>query len=479
MVLEWIILAALTGVLALPLAVRFFQRRFDVFEPIVVFVVAWGTMFVVRGAAIILMEQYDYIRPTRSIPIEETLWEALLLALVGGAAFVAAYMSPIGVRLARLAPAPPRRYRSRTVIFWALLATAFAGTVSIGFLVVAGSQIGVSGLLLLVQGRTLALTRVVRSVPAYVSHASYLLTPAAIVLFAIGYARRDRWFLAASAVAAGLLVLLVAPKGGRIMLMPLIGSYVVYYYTTVRRRPGMLWIGLAATVAIIVSAAFLRVRNSEVRETVGLATAIGELASEPTKALAPITEGADNEMVAGLAAVLRYVPEVIPFQHGWAVFGDLLTRPIPRAWWAGKPRAPREQVIAALWPDEVSTEGVVVANPEFSVLFQFYMDFGIVSAALGMMLYGAAARGVHEYYRLYSWSTLARIVFALSVPLVVIAVRDGFVDTFVKIVFTFGPLLMLFSHAATRTRAVSWQGALGRVPSVAVRGSYAANRSWR
>ena len=49
---------------------RIAQRRFDPFEPTVLFALAWGVMFVVRPLAMIAQSNYSYVRPTRTIAIK-------------------------------------------------------------------------------------------------------------------------------------------------------------------------------------------------------------------------------------------------------------------------------------------------------------------------------------------------------------------------------------------------------------------------
>ena len=63
----------------LPIAWRVRQRRFDPFEPIVVFALAWGVMFVVRPIAIVVRDDTIFY----GVDIGSTLDKAVLLGLVG------------------------------------------------------------------------------------------------------------------------------------------------------------------------------------------------------------------------------------------------------------------------------------------------------------------------------------------------------------------------------------------------------------
>ena len=73
------------------------------------------------------------------------------------------------------------------------------------------------------------------------------------------------------------------------------------------------------------------------------------------------------------------------------------------------------------------------ANPEFSTLFVFYMDWGMIGLVL-MAGWGVLFRFVYEALRRHPESPTVRIVFALSIPFVFIAMRDSPIDTFQRVV---------------------------------------------
>src|SRR5687768_14285866 len=78
--------------IALPIASRVLQRRFDPFEPIVVFALAWGVMFVVRPIAIVVRDDTNFY----GVDIGSTLDNAVLLGLIGAVAFGVGYWLPLG-----------------------------------------------------------------------------------------------------------------------------------------------------------------------------------------------------------------------------------------------------------------------------------------------------------------------------------------------------------------------------------------------
>ena len=70
--------------LVLPVGWRAARGRFDPFEPILVFALAWGVMFVVRPIAIVIRDDTTFY----GVDIEATLPKAVLLGLVGAVGFV-------------------------------------------------------------------------------------------------------------------------------------------------------------------------------------------------------------------------------------------------------------------------------------------------------------------------------------------------------------------------------------------------------
>ena len=96
-------------VVLLPLVWRLRRRRFDPFEPVVIFALAWGVMFVVRPAAILIQHNTDFY----GVDIAPKLALAIFLGLLGAAAFLVGYELPLGRRFAAWLPAPPDRFSMR------------------------------------------------------------------------------------------------------------------------------------------------------------------------------------------------------------------------------------------------------------------------------------------------------------------------------------------------------------------------------
>jgi hypothetical protein len=120
-VTTWILIVGCGTVLALPLVWRIGQHRFDPFEPIVLFALAYGVMFVVRPASMLVNDE----RTFWGVEVLPTLPRALVLALVGAVAFVTGYELRTG-RVAATRLPTPRPIDIRIALGAALAASAIA-----------------------------------------------------------------------------------------------------------------------------------------------------------------------------------------------------------------------------------------------------------------------------------------------------------------------------------------------------------------
>src|SRR5205823_14523888 len=142
-----------------------------------------------------------------------------------------------------------------------------------------------------------------------------------------------------------------------------------------------------------------------------------------------------------LAAALGQIPSKLHYTYGGTIFGDLVTRPIPRALWDEKPVLPRRRLVTSLWPVESLRGGI---NPEFSILLYFFWDFGIPGVIAGMLLFGLGARALFEYFRAYRQSAAVQVLYSLALWFIVIGLRNSPVDTLVQAVFVVLPAWIVF-----------------------------------
>lgn len=146
MTAAWLFVAGTGVALALPLAARAARRRFDLFEPFTVFVVAYAVVFVARPAWMLEHRQFVYF----GLDIRATLPLALLLGLVGCVAFVCGYELRAGRVVARALPVP-RELTPRAGIIGASILACAAFTALVFIAWRAG---GAGRFTVLLQGRT-------------------------------------------------------------------------------------------------------------------------------------------------------------------------------------------------------------------------------------------------------------------------------------------------------------------------------------
>jgi len=245
--LQIVLTAAIGAVLAAPLLARLLRRRFDPFEPIVLFAVAYGVMFVARPAAMLADHHLAYDGPRASTDVSGTFSKMLVLALVGAVAFVAAYETPVGRRLTSGWQGLGELATPRVVAL--ALVTGAVGVAS--FVVFLASSDGLSSLSLIFRGRTTELAKDVAGTTFYLWYSFFLLVPATLVLVAVGLERRRRLVLLAGLAFGALFLLRTVPLGARIAMLPLLGGAFVFFYLRRSRRPSLVVLAALALVALV------------------------------------------------------------------------------------------------------------------------------------------------------------------------------------------------------------------------------------
>jgi hypothetical protein len=437
-----LLVVATALVLAFPIALRAVQGRFDPFEPIFIFVAAYGVMFVVRPAAMLIDDDMTFMVAQRWVDLADTFRPTLVLGLLGAIGFVLGDALRAGRRLAARIPAPPEPDMRRVVIaavsLWLLGAFLYGA-----FLVQSG------GLGLVLAGRSQALNDAYKQSSAYLYSAPFLMVAATLILYAVALGNRSRRLMWAALGSAALLCAVLGPTGSRTILFPLVLGMGVIHYTTRGRRPTAVSLIVVTLLALFVSAILLDLRSSTARQQLGVAAAIEHNVKDPMQMFAPLTHEADAAEMPALAAALTVVPNEVPHAWGTGTARDVLARPIPRQLWPDKPRQPKEQVIETLWPGLFEL-GVV--NPEFSALLAFYIDGSYPGALIGMMLYGLLAAALYHWFRANATNIGARAIFAAGLPFIVSGARDTPVDTLMRVGFVAVPVLAVFYFVVSPER---------------------------
>ena len=437
--LSTILVLAIGVVVMLPIGFRLVQGRLDVFEPIVLFTLAYGTMFVVRPAAMIA--NHDYSLAFSSIDLQPAFSRMLVLALLGAICFVLGYAMPWGRRWAARCPRPPNEFDRGSA---ALVALVTAGIGVLSFLVFIAQGGGLSSLSVALGGRSLALTELVSESPKYFEYGSLLLVGPAVILFALFMQRRTGGMLALAVIVFAIATIVRGSSGSRYALLLILGGMFVFWYVSRGSRPSVRTSVLVVALALIASAAIVYGRggaggnpNAGADYGAGLAKAV----SSPTAPLDPIIKSEDAAQAVWLAAAMTVIPREMDWGYGRYVITDLFTRGFPRHLWPGKPQPPHTQATDRLLPQ--FSGDVQFIHPAYSVLMHGYLDFGMFGA-LWLIPLGAVLRTLYEWFRLHSGSVPAMLIFSVGVVLTPHALRDNPVDTLVLIGVVFLPIAIAY-----------------------------------
>jgi hypothetical protein len=435
-----ILIVGVAVVIALPIAWRVSRRRFDPFEPIVFFALAWGVMFVVRPAAILIRDDTIFW----GVDIGAKVGAAVVLGLVGAVAFVTGYELRLADRVARVLPSPPSGHQARFALPAAFV-VAGLGVLALALLLLPTG--GLDGVVTFLNGRSQALGELLQQSTTYLWWASLLVVPAALIGFALAFIDPRPATIVPALALIGLGLLRTVPVGNRIFLLSLIGGMVVFVYAHRGTRPRVVSICALLVVALFVSNVLMNFRYPESRD---LGAVVEGLAAAPGDVLTPLTEGPDAEMAPALAGALLVVPNQLPYRYGGATVEDLLLRPIPRQLWAGKPEPPGQEVTAVVWPGPRKLGGF---DPAFTPLLNFFWDFGLFGVVFGMSLYGIAARLLYQYFLHHAENLTAQLLFGSGACYLVVALRHDTTGVFVQGVVLFVPIVAVFavsSWAAAR-----------------------------
>ena len=437
-----LLVAAIWVTLVVPLLLRAAQGRFDLFEPTVLFFLAYGTMFVARPAAMIAENDYSlfFVRGISALPYFDRM---LTLALLGAICFVVGYLLPAGTRLANRLPTPPQQFDDNRTRAAALFFAA-VGAAGFGLFVLQGGGTSFFGVAL--GGKSYELLEVAVRTPKYFYYVTFLIIGASLLLLALALRRRHKWTIVLAVLVFAEAILIRGSGGSRAALLPLFGGLLVFWYAHRGRRPRLASAILMVAGALVVSSAinYGRTPQAGTSTVMNYLNGFQKATSSLSAALNPILKSADASQAPHLAGAMSIVPSKVSYGYGSTLLKDVLSRPIPRQLWPGKPKPPQHQVTEKLAP----RVGPVPYFLAYSVLIHPYLDWGMFGALL-LAAYGIAFRALYEWYRLHERSEIAMATFAILLMGLVQAMRDGPVDALFNAVTIALPILVAWALSRT------------------------------
>ncbi len=429
-----LLLGGIALTLGLPVLHRWATGTFDILEPLTIFVAMYGLLFFVRPVA--TLGSGDFIVVGHDI--EGVFPEFLAVALIGALAFIVGYVLPHGDRLGRRLPALAADLRPQPAIRYALCLVAAATLLLTLFIYQSG---GLSALQELLRGRTATNAEFFGASNQYISQGVFLLIPAAL-LFMTVRASDQQGRLTLLAIACVIAVMVVSfPLGARRWLIAMVGGAFALFFLQRDSRPAVLPLLLVALVVLGGVTFYRQARVAAARENLGATSIAIESFSNPAASLRSIVLGPDSVPSLAFAVELTAVPERVRYQAGAGTFADLAFSPIPRNLWPGKPMSAADRLRTRLWggPCDGSPGGTCL---DFTILGDFYLDFGVPGVIGGMFLFGLFLRSMYSYYRANQANRSVQLVYAASLPFIALAIRAGLVPVAGWMGMVIGPLLL-------------------------------------
>jgi O-antigen polysaccharide polymerase Wzy len=429
--LQTVLLIAVICSLYVPMIWRL--KELDLFEPLVFANLALGVMFVAKPLydAATSQSEVEYFGLVMAADFDYTL----AIVLAGIIAFQIGYHSRLTVavfaKYAKVLPSGNRGFRPTKA---GQLGILFA-VIGLTLLALFAHEIGGLGALLtMAKGRGGSSDdSLFLSSNGYFSGGILALIPASALLFAAGLAaKRVGWFIG-SGLAAAIPCSFFLGRGDRSNLLPLL-SIPMLWYMVRRRRPSVL---ILTVFAALIIPAINILRETRTLDVYYARSDIEDAFVQPWNAALDTLRG-DVDMFECLASEVAIMPSVLNYQHG-AIIRDLVVRAIPRPVWPGKPTEATDLIGQVLWPAHYA---VARAGPASSIIGNLYADSGIVTVVLGMLLIGAGFRWFWLWYLKYRDCMAAKLLYASTVPFVVILLRGSFPDTFSRMLFVVGPVLV-------------------------------------
>ena len=452
---DWVLIAGTALMLiALAVARRATAGRIDLFEPLVVFIVAWAILFVARPLMMMAYGDFALLGyETRS-----GFDEMLVMALIGGIAFGAGYLIPYGATQARRLNALPS-IATPSITVWYAVALAVVGVALFAIFL---SRIGLAeAMLTLLRGRTGGDDLLYGQSTAYLYMAPLLLVPASLLLISIGLERQDRWLTALGGLVIAPVIVETAATGTRSSLLPIVASIWILPYLRKGRRPRALTVSIIALVTLVLGVGFVgNARNASTRESVGFGDALRASVERPDRGVKQLLETGDTEMAPLLAIITDAVPATYEHMRG-AATGEVFVHWVPRSLWPTKPRQGDDVMTRRLFVEP----GISIAPRQYTPMANFYLDFGLLGVGVGMFMLGVIGRAHYAYFCAHARSATNQMLYAATLPFWIVLLRGNITDTVSRLFFIVPPLLLGIYLARPRQ-----QGFAGMIQTPAATG---------
>jgi len=394
----FLIMIVFAIILAAPIIIALTKKRFDPFEPINLWVVIYGFLYLAK----------PFVQVINNQPFRyggEYLNEALLLAMLGLICFYLGYYANFGRKIAEKIPIISGNISSKKLFWigWFFIALGFWGLnyyiqISGGWQTFWQKPHGLAGL-------------AIKST-AYIYELPELMVIGFILIYEIFI---HRIIIEKKAVKIqNILGLIMAAIGGAGIYTIIWGSRtyfswiliaaIVLYFLKKRAQPKL------KTVIIVVFVLFLLLSFIPIyRQYMHLGSSPSQIIKDInfqkflTVAFNPLDEFGSS------IAEVALVPESIPYDNFNLYFRTLL-HPIPRLIWPDKPAFFNRQ-----WDDFLSKSGMTWGAAE-SMLGDFYAQLGIIGIILGTFFSGILWKTIYNYLQRAPGNRSIILLYAVILP---------------------------------------------------------------
>ena len=435
-----LLISADGAVLLAPIAFRLFRGSFDIFEPLLMAIFALMGMMIFRPLADIMTGHYV----EHAYDISSTYTAALLLVLAANAAFIVGYELPLGQLLVARTPRASRQFNMRVGVIWAtILSTLGIGIFSIAlsgrgglafFLALSNGRTGTG-----VQGNPLAGTS------GYIINAIGLLVPGASIFFAVFLRTHKRVYLLCAAAVLFPYLFLFIGSGSRSGTIGVLIGIPFMWYAYQHKRPGF----TTLAICMIALAFFFSVqRDARAEAGASKGNAFYQALSDPITTILNLFRSDDDEMFDVIAQEIAVIPDWVPYHH-FAVIEDVITRAMPRNLFPDKPVEAGEDFFATMEPARAKHSGAGTAP---SIIGNFYLDSGAITAVFWMFVMGVCLSAIWEYYKINQASPILMIAFSVVPADVLAGARGDLPGLLASTPYGLLPILLLFLLQRVRLR---------------------------
>jgi len=399
----WGLLLLTFALLSLPPIVAALQNRFDIFEPLYLWMALWLYLFCFRPLFSVL---------EGTIVLETYFSKALVISIIGLIYFYIGYFSRVGRQLAFRLPLIEGPYSSRVLRIDALAVAGLALTLLVAFIQASGGFTAYFSVPHKQGGRYMDASTIFST--AYVWQAHEMLIPASFLLYQNALERRKAGsfplFMFFSLLAFYLF------SGERDYTFDMIVSMFVFHYLRRGKRPSLIQISIIAGMLFVILGLL-----PVYRMYFHLGADLFQIAAiNPKEALigqALETHPSGDEFTAYTTTVALF-PDYINYGYGRAYL-QLFIHWIPRPLWPSKPGFENR-------PDYINNPiNPIGAGYSDTILGDFYSQFGVIAVILGMFISGVLWKTLYCYYKRSPTSPFTQLLYTITLPTVLIYIAQS------------------------------------------------------